>query len=199
MKKSLILTQLFVLLFCSVVLAQATSSEIRIGASAGPTLGSEDFKELYSLAILIGVDFAFFASPQLALGGNLHYGRFGIDEDAALGGISGSVDGGAITGFEILGMGRYYFKPPDATGSKFYILGGLGVAAYKTSNITVETANSTSETEFERQSDFMLSFGVGSKFEGSSSMNFFVEVTLSIVFSDPDKTTYLPLRAGVAF
>ncbi len=79
------------------------------------------------------------------------------------------------------------------------ILGGLGVAAYKRSNITVTSGNSIFELESERESDLMLSFGLGSKFGGSSGVNFFVEVTLSIIFSDPDNVTYLPLRAGVVF
>ncbi len=163
-------------------------------------MGSEDFKEIYSLAIHAGGDFAYFIAPQIAVGGNLHYGRFGLDEEAFLDGQSGNLDGGALTGFEILGMVRYYFKPPDAAGStQFYILGGLGVAAYKQSNITVTSGNSTFEFESERESDLMTSFGLGSKFGGSSSVNFFVEVTLSIIFSDPDNTTYLPLRAGVVF
>ena len=73
------------------------------------------------------------------------------------------------------------------------------MAAYKQSNITVTSGNSTFEFESERESDLMTSFGVGSKFGGSSSVNFFVEVTISIIFSDSDNATYLPLRAGVVF
>ena len=44
MKKPLILTPLFIFLFCSVVIAQDKSYEIRVGGSVAPTLGSEDFK-----------------------------------------------------------------------------------------------------------------------------------------------------------
>ena len=91
---------------------QDKSYEIRGGGGVAPTLGSEDFKEIYSLAIHAGGDFAYFIAPQIAVGGNLHYGRFGLDEEAFLDGQSGNLDGGALTGFEILGMVRYYFKPP---------------------------------------------------------------------------------------
>ncbi|MCH8955718.1 outer membrane beta-barrel protein [candidate division KSB1 bacterium] len=196
----------FITLVNSIVLGQEKKIEIRVGGGLSPFLGADVMEDFYKLGFNTGVRIGYMVSPTLAIGGRVAYNSFSIDEPPGF-----TIDGGTFSVIEILAEGLFYFRPNNSERfANFYVLGGFGITRPKISDITISAfdtpaQNFSSITELE----FMAAFGIGGKFNVTSSVGVFAELRLSILLTqgnevdfpslEEDEIVYLPITVGFIF
>ena len=174
LKKSIVcITMLFAILVSSVAFAQDKNYEISVGGGILLPVSPKGFRDAAEVVgFNVGGGVGFFVKPQLTIGGEVWYNRFGED------------GGNRTLSFtEILGTVKYYFQSANEGSANVYVLGSAGLGR--------------SDIENFGETDGMIGGGVGVKF--GSSTSFFVEGRFNAVFNQGDNTTYFPVRGGIVF
>ncbi|MFQ6116069.1 MAG: outer membrane beta-barrel protein [bacterium] len=205
MKKSIsYLTILFVIALSTGTFAQGKQYEFAVGGGISVPLGPDEFKDFWNLGFNGNAGIGYFITPQLTIGGNFTFNRFSLDgdkmiEDLGGAGLGISVDGGAISAFEILGVGKYYFSPIGNV-TNFYVLGGVGLGIVKVSEATISAPGIPTETvQSDSESKLLVAGGLGVTFPVGATTNIFVEGRFSLISTEGSNTTFLPVRAGIIF
>ena len=204
MKKHLYIIPIL-FLFSMLVTAQDKNYEFVIGGGIETPISPSAFSDIFDLGFTGKLAAGYFVSPQLALGANLSYNRFGLNESGFMKEIGVPVDpnltisGGDLSIFEFAGVGKYYLMPRERS-TNFYILGGPGVAVSRIGEITVKSPDGTSTSEdSSSETDFLLTGGIGLKQQLNSNLGLFVEGRYSYIFTADESTSYLPVRIGFIF
>jgi opacity protein-like surface antigen len=115
----------------------------------------------------------------------------GIDKSAI------SVGGGRINILSFGANGK--FGIPNR-GFCPYAIAGLGVASLSSSdfNVSYQGMSVASQSGFETQTKFMVNAGAGVDFF-LGRLALFVEAKYTWIFTDNEKSTYIPLTLGVTF
>lgn len=204
MKKSILaIAALLVIQAGSLVLAQDKKLMFHLSGGASAPLGNEQFTDMFSAGPNGSLGLDYWTSPQMAVSVELGYSTFALDRKGFLKSAGAEDDpsikvkGGDMNIVEVLGLGKYYFKPAD-TKTNFYGIGGLGLAAGQVSDLTVTTPEGEFKSASDSGTDFMMVLGAGVKHHLGSKWKAYMEVRYSRVFSD-ETVSYLPVRIGTIF
>jgi opacity protein-like surface antigen len=204
MKKSLI-AFVALLLVQGAAMAFAQEKKLTFSVSGGSSLqlGNQQFKELFTFGPNGSVNVDYRLSPQLQVGAELGYSKFGLDRAGFLKFVELpdiddiKVKGGALSIAEIMGVGKYSLQPGDAN-SGLYVLAGGGFAAASVSKIEITSPFGSVEVTNDGGTDFIFIAGLGLKHNFRPKWKAFLEVRYTHIFSD-ETISYLPVRLGTTF
>lgn len=198
-----------VLLSTVLVIALATTAngqerkiELMVGGGIDSPLHPKEFTDGFKLGFTGKIAAGYYMTPRFILGINASYNRFGMDKSifgSGLPNVGFNIDGGNLSILEVSGIAKYNLLP-ISTSSHLYMLGGPGVAFSRISDVTVTIPGIPAEKfEGENETDFMLTGGVGLKYNLNSRLGLFVEGRYSHVFMPGSDSSYMPIRAGLVF
>jgi opacity protein-like surface antigen len=186
-------------------LAQDRKFEYTFGGGISLLLTPNKVKDFYKTGFQGVVGFGFRIMSNLLIGGSVSYNNFGLDKTALLESVGipsdSNIDvvGGTITLVEMLGVVKYYFWASEKSPN-FYVLGGPGFSWGRISEVSVLIPNQGPFTQnSQTDTNFTLAGGLGVKFRVGKSTNLFIEGRYSVLISDGEDLTYVPLKFGVLF
>lgn len=196
---------LLVLVIVALCLSAAQAQENKIipiiygggglGIPMAPSTFSDYWKSGPTFSGGLGLQF----SPKAEVIARFNYNTFPLDTDKLLEGFTGvTVDGLDFQTYEFLADLKYIFNGGTETTTFFYLIGGIGFAGYKFTDVTVSGGGSSltlPASEFS-DSSFLLSSGLGLDIMVSPTIGFWVEPRITVVTTEGESTGYLPLRAG---
>jgi len=147
--------------------------------------------------IRVNGDYISFGADQSALRDLIYNEAVAANPGLGIDKSSISVDGGRIN---ILSFGvNGKFGLPHREISPYAIV-GLGAASLSSSdfNISYQGASVANQSGFETQTKFMANAGAGVDFS-LGSLALFLEVKYTWIFTDNEKSTYVPVTVGVTF
>ncbi len=187
MKKGLLTTLLIL------VLATGASAGPAIYAGGGVSMpmGPEFFKDNWKMGIGFGGGVGFAVNPQFEVVGKVFYNTFAMDVEG--------IEGGDFVAFAFGADVHFYPMANETNESAFspYILGGIGMTSAKLTEITAPALLAMAETDAEM--DITFGFGAGFEYEMSPKMAFWVEGKFTIISTEGESTSHLPIRAGLKF
>jgi hypothetical protein len=204
MKKSIVaLVALLLVQGTAVTFAQEKKLTFSVSGGSSLQLGNQQFKELFTFGPNGSVNVDYRLSPQLQVGAELGYSKFGLDRAgflklAELPDIDAiKVKGGDMSIAEIMGVGKYSLRPSDANRG-LYVLAGGGLAAGSVSKIEIASPYGSGEITGDGGTDLIFIAGLGLKHNFSPKWKAFLEVRYTHIFSD-ETISYLPVRVGTTF
>lgn len=106
-----------------------------------------------------------------------------------------TIEGGTVSITEILASFRFDLT---ATRIRPYVLAGLGAGVLAASDTTISSPTTSRSTSIDTEVDFGLTAGIGVRGDlGGASI--FCQVRYGTVFTEGDRTNYVPVTVGVAF
>ena len=200
MKKYVLsLVVLFLVSMFQLASAQEKKFEWVLGGGLDSPVSPDNFADEFNPGWTAKLAGGYFVTPQLTLGANLSYNRFGFDEGSFITPQSSNISGNDLSILEFIGVGKYYFLPLART-TNFYVLGGPGLAYSWTTDFTYTNMDGqVVTTDGDTETDFMLTAGAGVRYNVNDRWGVFVEGRYSHIFLENDDRSYLPVRIGLIF
>jgi hypothetical protein len=185
MKKALLMAALVAFVASSSFAATTAAKKMELGVGAGIAVPMGDFGDAYGIGFGGGLSARFLVAPTISVGGALSYNTFGSDVD----------NGPSASAIEILASAKFMMGKGS---TKPYILAGLGFCNFGVGDYTMHVpgygdvaVEGGSTTDLEIQPGFGVQFGGKTKF--------FVEGKYSMVMTEGDSTSFLPITFGLLF
>lgn len=168
------------------------------GASIPTSNFRNDFKTGYNLGGGVGVEY----KSMLEAVGEIFYSRFPLDQNKFLarqplidhvsGGAANVVNYGALLRYFVVGGG-------DEVKVRPYVLGRIGVAHMKQSDLNWSGDGLTGTTSYAGQSKFTWGLGAGSDFRVNRNLALWVEGRFTGISTPVKNTDYVPIQAGIRY
>lgn len=186
MKQILFLLGIFVAIFFVARPAAAQSIYVH-GGAAFPS--SSSFNDAYKTGFNAGLGIGIPVHSQIEGVLMARYDRFGLDAPSGV-----DIDGGAFS--SLSATANLKLNGPTMT-SRVAPYGFAGAGVFRTAVGDQESGSVSLEGDSEV--DFGLQFGAGLSFGMSPRANLLVEPNYVLVFSEGERTTFLPVRIGASF
>lgn len=180
-------------------------SKFSLAPSAGLSLPLGDFGDLFNLGFNAGIEADFNVAKDFYVFADVRGNFFSLDIEGFGLPDSAKVSGGTESIVAIFVGGKYVFPMPGNV--KIYALGGAGLCALSTADITADytltywwgTEHIHETYSFEGETDMGIMFGMGAVFGLRPNMNVFAEFRFVDIFTEGSATQYFPVMVGVSF
>lgn len=188
MKKVLLIAGL-VLALAAGAGAQDAAKKMNFYLGAGLGLPMSDFGDAYKMGLHGTGAVGFVVAPGFSILGKVEYHTFSIDDQGA-----SNVDGGSFNALMFGGAGRYNFQTASGKMSPF-LMGGLGMANGKVSDLTIGDTKYT----FDSETKLYFEFGGGVDIAAGQAMSLFIQGRYVSIQTDDVSTSFIPVTVGLKF
>lgn len=209
MKKILILA-VVLLALSSIASAQTESAGIKpivyVGGGIALPLSPDMFKDYWKLGYGFGGGVGIEVTPGVEVIGRVFYNTFPLDDEKLLADAEApegvGIDGADLRFIEFGLDGKYILMAdqPDAKLRPFLAV-GLGMANVKVTEVTITGDGEAITPPLGDLSttEFALNGGAGFDYMFSPKTGFWMDARVTVVLTEGDSMTYLPVRAGLKF
>lgn len=147
----------------------------------------------------VGVEESIGKAGQAHAGFFVWHHRMPLQSDKMLEDLHASpditIEGGTVSITEMLASFRF-----DLTATRFrpYVLAGLGAGVLAASDTTISSPTTSRSTSIDTEVDFAFTAGIGVRGD-LGGVSIFCQARYGTIFTEGDRTNYIPVTVGVSF